>query len=152
MWTGCSLDSRFAVKIRIFHFPHNSYSVCWLPQLFVVTLQQERAIWGRNQCAISRVLSWAEVRRDWYTHNTSLLLTYLLCKIFMAHWLTPQGCHMIVSINSDTLQTQQNLHYTAVTSHTATIFIFQHITWKSSLLLLLSGTFLSATSILKWGQ
>jgi hypothetical protein len=83
MWAGCSLDSRFAVKFRIFHFPHNSYIVCWLPQLFMVTLERVReehlgselVKHGIDQCAISRVISWAEVSTDWYyTHYTSLLL------------------------------------------------------------------------------
>jgi len=155
MWTGCSLDWRFAVKLRIFPFPHNSHLVCWLLQLFIVTLGAVRedhlgsqlVTHGTDQCAISRVLLWAEVSRDWYyTHSTSMLLTYLLYEIFMAHWQTPKGCRIIKCVNkSDTLQTQQDLYHTAVTSHTTMIFIFQHITLKSSLLLLPSGTFLSAT-------
>ena len=40
--------------------------------------------YGTDQCAILRVLSWAEASRDWYhTHNTYLLLSHLLCEIFM---------------------------------------------------------------------
>ena len=84
MWTGCSLDSGFAVNFRTFHFPHNSYLGCWLPQLLLITLERiredhlgsELVKHGTDQCAVTRVLSWAEVSTDWYyTHNTSLLLT-----------------------------------------------------------------------------
>lgn len=104
---------------------------------------------GTDQCAVSRVLSWAEVSRDWYhAHNTSLLLTYPLCEIFMAHWPTHQGCHIMMCVNKQWFSPNTPglaTHCSHIPyDHYLMIFILQHITLKSSLLLL-SGTFLSAT-------
>jgi hypothetical protein len=142
MWIGSSLYSGFTVEFYSISLPpEEPLSVLAAPAVY-----SDHKKWQEMPCEVWTVGTW-----HWSAgHDKGLegssdchyIHSVLHCEIFTARWATPLECRMMMCTDEHwcSLNTSVLTYHTAVTSHKTMTVTFRYITFKSSLLLLHSGT------------
>jgi len=142
MWIGCSLYSGFTVEFYSISLPpEEPLSVLAAPAVYSDHKKRQEM-----PCEVWTVGTWhwsaGHNKGSEGSSNCHYIHSVLHCEIFTARWATPLECRMMMCTDEHwcSLNTSVLTYHTAVTSHKTMTVTFRYITFKSSLLLLHSGT------------